>query len=190
MKEFILEEAKELASGYGKKIKRSDIEEAFVLGALFNLSFLHQVMEPEMSEMYNLRDYRGMFTLYQKNVSNIREELKFPVQIPAEPAGEDYDLFLILTAEWFKKHHTGGKKIEYRAITEYWRKRLYTADGTPKAFRTVTFQLGYAKNAPRITKSFEGLDAGFPVVQWVPEGCERKQYFRIHCGDIFAAVNC
>lgn len=100
------------------------------------------------------------------------------------------DLFLILTGQWFKMHHTGGKKIEYRAITEYWRNRLYTKEGQPKQFKTVTFQLGYSKDAPRITKTFEGVDSGFPVRQWVPDGCETNQYFRIHCGDVFATKNC
>ncbi|MDE2026696.1 MAG: ASCH domain-containing protein, partial [Patescibacteria group bacterium] len=59
------------------------------------------------------------------------------------------DLHLILKKEWFDKIKSGEKKIEYRLATPFWEKRLWKKD-----FATITFQLGYSKNAPRIKKKW------------------------------------
>ena len=57
------------------------------------------------------------------------------------------DLFLILKGKYFEEIRSGIKTSEYRLCTDFWRKRLMS-----KPWRTVTFQLGYNRNAPRIRK--------------------------------------
>ena len=57
------------------------------------------------------------------------------------------DLFLILNTKYFNEIKSGVKTSEYRLMTEYWLNRL-----TSTSWTHVTFQLGYAKNAPRIRK--------------------------------------
>jgi len=59
------------------------------------------------------------------------------------------NLHLILKKEWFDKIQSGEKKIEYRAATHFWERRLWNWK-----FDIITFHLGYAKNAPRIEKKF------------------------------------
>lgn len=57
------------------------------------------------------------------------------------------DLFLILKTRYFNEIKAGTKTSEYRLMTEYWLNRLTSND-----WQFVTFQLGYAKDAPRIRK--------------------------------------
>lgn len=56
------------------------------------------------------------------------------------------DLFLILKTQYFREIEAGNKTSEYRLLTEYWLNRL------SQDWQYVTFQLGYAKDAPRIRK--------------------------------------
>lgn len=62
-------------------------------------------------------------------------------------------LFLILQTQYFNEIEMGVKTSEYRLMTEYWLNRL-----TRYEFTHVTFQLGYAKNAKRITKEIIEID--------------------------------
>lgn len=57
-------------------------------------------------------------------------------------------LFLILKAKYFNLIKSGLKKSEYRLLTEYWLTRLTSYD-----YKSVVFQLGYAKDAERIEKN-------------------------------------
>lgn len=69
-------------------------------------------------------------------------------------------LFLILTRHWFEMIASGEKKEEYREIKPYWTKRLY------KKYDTVTFQMGYSKNAPRVIVAFEGVEKKKAKPEW------------------------
>ena len=99
------------------------------------------------------------------------------------------NLHLILTAHWFNMHYRGGKDIEYRSQTEHWIRRLFDHQGEPKKFTTVTFQLGYAKDAPRIVKIFKGLSTGTPVKGWAPDASLGCMFFQIHTGVIVSTEN-
>lgn len=63
------------------------------------------------------------------------------------------DLFLILKSEYFNEIKNGNKTSEYRSFSQYWLNRL-----TSKNWEYVTFQLGYAKNAPRLRKKIIGIE--------------------------------
>ena len=60
-------------------------------------------------------------------------------------------LHLILKKEWFDKIENGTKTIEYREKTPYWDNRL------KKSFSTVLFQLGYSKDAKRMTAQIKKI---------------------------------
>jgi len=63
------------------------------------------------------------------------------------------DLFLILKAEYFNKIKAGTKTSEFRLMTAYWLTRL-----TSKNWTHVTFQMGYASDAPRVRKKITGIE--------------------------------
>lgn len=99
-------------------------------------------------------------------------------------------LFLVLKRKWYEMIDSGIKLEEYREITAYWIKRLcFTRIDNPFVycvkekcccecfaeagedwcafpFDTVTFQLGYAKNAPRMTFEVESIYVGTGKPEW------------------------
>lgn len=62
------------------------------------------------------------------------------------------DLFLILKSKCFNEIKSGVKTSELRLMTDYWLNRLTSSD-----WKHVTFQLGYAKDAPRIRKEISEI---------------------------------
>jgi len=79
-------------------------------------------------------------------------------------------LNLVLTHQWFDQTEAGMKRIEYRAITPYWMRRIYEARDT---LTHVQFSRGYT--ARRIKFKITTIDIGpCPIPGW--EG----DYFRIH----------
>lgn len=96
-------------------------------------------------------------------------------------------LHLILKKKWFDLIKSGEKKEEYRDI-----KRLYFARlvekhiGTEqycfKEFDTVTFQLGYAKDAQRVIVKWEGCGVGTGLIEWGAE--PGTKYFVIKLGEV------
>lgn len=63
------------------------------------------------------------------------------------------DLFLILKTQYFREIEDGIKTSEYRLLTQYWLNRL------SHDYKYVIFQLGYAKNAPRIRKKIANISS-------------------------------
>jgi hypothetical protein len=85
------------------------------------------------------------------------------------------DLFLILKSEYFDYIKSGRKTSEYRLLTEYWLNRL-----TSKQWKHVTFQLGYAKNAPRIRKKIVSIE--IVTIEHKFFGCNPVDVFEIKLG--------
>ena len=61
-------------------------------------------------------------------------------------------LHLTLQREWFATIAARTKRLEYRAQTPYWRKRL---EG--RHYDVIRFRNGYARNAPEMQVEFRGL---------------------------------
>lgn len=59
---------------------------------------------------------------------------------------------------WFDKIATGEKRIEYRDVTPYWRKRIENRD-----YEEIRFTNGYRANAPFMRVEYRGYfkSAGF-----------------------------
>lgn len=70
-------------------------------------------------------------------------------------------LHLVLKRKWYEMIESGEKKEEYREIKPYWEKRLLESD-----FTHVTFQLGYQKNALRMTFCIEDMTFGRGNPNW------------------------
>lgn len=82
------------------------------------------------------------------------------------------NLFLIVKKEWYDKIKSGEKRVEYRADTDYWAKRLIkeiidAPDGTNwetkiiykfKKNDTVEFQCGYSRKYPRLKFKIKCID--------------------------------
>lgn len=54
-------------------------------------------------------------------------------------------LTLSLKKKWFDLIKSGVKKEEFRALSEYWVKRLVDKDGNIRKFDRLVFTLGYPK---------------------------------------------
>ena len=83
------------------------------------------------------------------------------------------DLVLPLTRQWFAKIWNGEKNTEYREVKPYWTRRIgaWVGDDTP---RFILFQIGYAKDGPRLLVQTSGVDIGpCPYPGW------RGDFYRI-----------
>ena len=69
------------------------------------------------------------------------------------------NLVLPLKRGWFAKIWNGEKRTEYRAVKPYWTKRIgaWVGDNAP---RFILFQIGYAKDGPRLLVQTTGVDVG------------------------------
>lgn len=89
-------------------------------------------------------------------------------------------LFLVLKRKWYEMIDSGIKLEEYREDTPYWTKRLMKFDPVLRGLYQVTFQLGYQKNAPRMTFEIAGITWGKGRENWGAE--PGKNYYIIKLG--------
>ena len=76
------------------------------------------------------------------------------------------DLVLPLKRLWFAKIWNGEKTTEYREVKPYWTRRIgaWVGDNAP---RFILFQIGYAKDGPRLLVQTSGVDIGpCPYLEW------------------------
>ncbi len=90
-------------------------------------------------------------------------------------------LHLTLYRKWFDEIANGTKRVEYRAQTPYWRKRLVDTDlvsyvSTWRRFDEVHFRNGYAKNAPFMRVKFRHT-------------CNDGDRYAIHLGKVLEIRN-
>lgn len=110
-------------------------------------------------------------------------------------------LHLVLKRKWFEMILSDEKKEEYRGLNQYWVGRLMEntlmPDGSRffmkgleqfRQFDTITFQLGYAKDAPRIIAECKGIDIGPAKPEWSDNW--QGDVFRIKIGRIILTLNC
>jgi hypothetical protein len=77
---------------------------------------------------------------------------------------------------------SGEKKDEYRAIKEYWIKRLANEDRIkPQKYDLVHFRNGYAPTSPSVTLQFKGIRIGIGKKKW---GAPAHPVFIIKLGKI------
>lgn len=67
------------------------------------------------------------------------------------------NLHLVLTRHWFDLIASGEKTVEYRAMTPYWRKRIWDKRESLIG-ESVTFARGYTKQT--ITRRIVAIDTG------------------------------
>lgn len=112
-------------------------------------------------------------------------------------------LHLILKRKWFEMIASGEKREEYRDTSYYWIRRLcFTrvtnpyvycklekccdeclvndSNYSPDRYDTVTFQLGYQNDAPRMTFEIGSITIGTGREEWGAE--PDKYYFIIRLG--------
>ncbi len=66
-------------------------------------------------------------------------------------------LQLTLFKQWFDEILAGTKKIEYREVKPFWKKRLFTSEGKVKEYDEILFTNGYGNNRPRMRVQFLGV---------------------------------
>ena len=109
-------------------------------------------------------------------------------------------LHLNLKRKWFDMILRGEKKEEYRDVTDYWRKRLTNYERSLsnklpfvwklppggsafKAFKSITFSNGYAKDRPQFEIEFKGGRVGKGREEWGADE-KGKYYFVLELGEI------
>lgn len=100
-------------------------------------------------------------------------------------------LHLTLKKKWFDMIASGEKKEEYREIKDFWSIRLsgYSlAHGIKKVsqnfkpFDRIVFTNGYAKDSPKVTIEFKGIELGMGKSEWGAN--PSLEYFVIKLGKI------
>ncbi|MGV8142243.1 MAG: ASCH domain-containing protein [Candidatus Pacearchaeota archaeon] len=66
-------------------------------------------------------------------------------------------LHLTLFKQWFDEILAGTKKIEYREVKPFWKKRLFTPEGNVRKYDEVIFTNGYGTKRPRMRVEFIGV---------------------------------
>jgi len=67
---------------------------------------------------------------------------------------------MTLKKKWFDLIKAGEKKVEYREIKPYWKKRLFDENGEGIKYDFIIFRNGYSKDAPKMTVEFKGVRVG------------------------------
>ena len=89
-------------------------------------------------------------------------------------------LSLVLKGKWYDMIEHGGKRQEYRDVTDYWRIRFknwdakFTAHNTP----VVEFRRGYAHNAPRMAYWTLGIEtiSGLRPYAYVDQSSDKPRH--------------
>ena len=82
-------------------------------------------------------------------------------------------LKLVLTADWFEEMRTGRKTVEYRRISDHWRKRIWELR---HEITHVQFSRGYTTT--KLTRNVLRIDIGpCPYPTW------NGRYYRIYFSD-------
>ena len=98
-------------------------------------------------------------------------------------------LHLTLERKWFEMIASGEKKEEYKRITAYWEKRLFSNGhyGQPKQYDIIRFRNGYAKNAPEVDVKWMGCWVGHGEEKW--GGSFLRDQYVIGLGKILSIKN-
>jgi len=93
-------------------------------------------------------------------------------------------LHLNLKRKWFDMIKSGEKTVEYRALSPYWKQRLwkYYAESVDVDAIIICFSNGYAKNRPQFYADLKDITVGIGRPEWgaVP----KEKYFCLHLGKI------
>jgi len=81
-------------------------------------------------------------------------------------------LHLVLSYHWYDEIHGGNKYVEYRVMSDHWRKLIWDRR---KEITNVCFQRGYAQHPNKMTFEVDSIDIGkCPYDGW------DDLYYRIH----------
>ena len=97
---------------------------------------------------------------------------------------DSHTLHLVLKHKWYDLIASGKKKVEYRAMSEYWSSRLLleTNNGSPvkvKTYDSVVFHKGYTSIVMEWEIKKIDVGHGDPVMGADPD----YPVFRIHLGE-------
>ena len=89
------------------------------------------------------------------------------------------NLHLVLAHHWFDLIKSGEKRVEYREMSDYWRKRIWYK---LEDIKTVTFARAYTSET--LTFNVDCIDMGScPYPEW------NEEYYRIHFSTITTKHN-
>lgn len=93
-------------------------------------------------------------------------------------------LHIIIKGEWYDRIKTGEKKEEYRELKPFWIGRLIDEQLRPKKYKSILFQRGYRKDAPKMLVEFKGTK-----IDIVPSFDVHHECFIIELGQIICEMN-
>lgn len=86
-------------------------------------------------------------------------------------------IYLSLKKQWFDLIKSGEKRIEYRKLGDFWKKRIF--QGTDKPIPFAVFTLGYPKRTDKSRRLFARIDK-VDIGRCPYEGWEGQDFYRIH----------
>jgi hypothetical protein len=95
-------------------------------------------------------------------------------------------LNLTIKKKWFDKIASGEKKVEYRELKDYWKRRLLENQDCEvclpiREFDEILFRNGYRKDSPTLRAEWNGLEI---------QKYEGKKHFAILIGQVLEVNRC
>lgn len=156
------------------------IKYAFKKGDILTSRFdqrKHMITKVFKTKIYWSENPDGTGTQHNATHKIVEEIFDFDVEkveelkVKKSDVLEKKPLFLIMQQFWFDEILHGRKNIEYRENTPFYRSRLINKDNEIKNYSSVIMQVGYHKNAQRMTVEIEKIDLD-------------DDYFEIYLGKI------
>lgn len=135
----------------------------------------NQIYRTELEAYLSLKDeLRDLIAYYADNLAKVKTKIKELKLQEDNEVRNTKELHLVLKHKWYDMIASGEKKVEYRDLKDYYRKKFYN-----KNYTHVVFHKGYTNET--MTFRIEGIGIGEGKPEW---GAEKgKNYYKIILGE-------
>lgn len=135
----------------------------------------NQIYRTELEAYLSLKDeLRDIIAYYADNLVKVKTRIKELKLQEDNEVRNTKELHLVLKHKWYDMIASGEKKVEYRELKDYYRKKFYN-----KNYTHVVFHKGYTNET--MTFRIEGIGIGGGKPEWGAE--PDKNYFKIVLGE-------
>ncbi len=135
----------------------------------------NQIYRTELEAYLSLKDeLRDLIAYYADNLAKVKTKIKELKLQEDNEVRNTKELHLVLKHKWYDMIASGEKKVEYRDLKDYYRKKFYN-----KNYTHVVFHKGYTNET--MTFRIEGIGIGEGKPEWGAE--PDKNYFKIVLGE-------
>ena len=135
----------------------------------------NQIYRTELEAYLSLKDeLRDLIAYYADNLAKVKTKIKELKLQEDNEVRNTKELHLVLKHKWYDMIASGEKKVEYRDLKDYYRKKFYN-----KNYTHVVFHKGYTNETMMFR--IEGIGIGEGKPEWGAE--PDKNYFKIVLGE-------